>query len=88
MTFETMNTFKIIIPNMNRMVTKERETVVTPQMQKILDYIEENEQITEPEIQGLLEPRKARSFTLAKLMRDEGLISVEGRGDRKRYLKI
>jgi len=84
----TSNTFKIILPNMNRMATKQRETVVTPQMQKLLDYIEENGQITEPEIQELLGLKKTRAFILAKQMRDEGLIRVEGRGDSKRYLKV
>ena len=84
----TSNTFKIILPNMNHMAAKESGTVVTAQMQKILDYIEENGQITELEIQELLGLKKTRSFILAKQMRDEGLIRVEGRGDSKRYLKI
>ena len=84
----TSNTFKIILPNMNRMAAKESGTVVTAQMQKILDYIEENGQITELEIQELLGLKKTRAFILAKQMRDEGLIRVVGRGDSKRYLKI
>lgn len=84
----TSNTFKIILPNMNRATTKESATVVTAQMQKILDYIEENGQITELEIQELLGLKKTRAFILAKQMRDEGLIKVVGRGDSKRYLKI
>ena len=84
----TSNTFKIILPNMNRATTKESATVVTAQMQKILDYIEENGQITELEIQELLGLKKTRAFILAKQMRDEGLIRVEGRGDSKKYLKI
>lgn len=84
----TSNTFKIILPNMNRAATKESSTVVTAQMQKILDYIEENGQITELEIQELLGLKKTRTFILAKQMRDEGLIRVEGRGDSKKYLKM
>ena len=47
-----------------------------------------NGQITELEIQELLGLKKTRAFILAKQMRDEGLIRVEGRGDSKRYLKI
>ena len=84
----TSNTFKIILPNMNRMAAKEGGTVVTAQMQKILDYIEENGQITELEIQELLGLKKTRAFILAKQMRDEGLIRVEGRGDSKKYFKV
>ena len=84
----TPNTFKIILPNMNRMAEKESGTVVTAQMQKILDYIEENGQITELEIQELLGLKKTRAFILAKQMRDEGLIRVEGRGDSKKYIRV
>lgn len=84
----TSNTFKIILPNMNRMAAKESCTVVTAQMQKILDYIEENGEITELEIQELLGLKKTRAFILAKQMRDEGLIRVEGRGDSKKYIRV
>ncbi|MBQ7364833.1 MAG: putative DNA binding domain-containing protein [Clostridia bacterium] len=83
----TQNTFKIILPNMNRAAMKESGAVVTAQMQKILDYIEENGHITEIEIQELLGLKKTRAFLLAKQMRDEGLIRAEGRGDRKKYRK-
>lgn len=84
----TSNTFKIILPNMNRISEKESGTVVTAQMQKILDYIEENGQITELEIQELLGLKKTRAFILAKQMRDEGLIRVEGRGYNKKYTRV
>lgn len=83
----TSNTFKIILPNMNQTTAKESRPVITVQMQKILDYIEENGRITDPEIQELLDLKKTRSFTLAKQMRDEGLIKVDGRGNGKVYLK-
>lgn len=83
----TSNTFKIILPNMNRAMSKENETFITTQMQKILDYVEENGQITDIEIQELLGLKKTRAFTLAKQMRDEGLIRAVGRGTEKRYVK-
>ena len=83
----TSNTFKIILPNMNRATAKEGMPVTTSQMKKILDYIEENGQITDIEIQELLGLKKTRAFTLAKQMRDEGLIKVVGRAAEKRYVK-
>ena len=83
----TSNTFKIILPNMNRATAKEGVPVTTAQMKKILDYIEENGQITDIEIQELLRLKKTRAFTLAKQMRDEGLIKVVGRAAEKRYVK-
>lgn len=82
----TSNTFKIILPNMNRTTAKESGTVVTTQMRKILDYIEENGQITDLEIQELLGLKKTRAFILAKQMRDEGLIKAVGRGSEKKYI--
>ena len=81
------NTFKIILPNMNRATAKESGTGITAQMQKILDYIDENGKITDLEIQDLLGLKKTRAFTLAKQMRDEGLIKVIGRGNEKKYIK-
>jgi ATP-dependent DNA helicase RecG len=56
-------------------------------MQKILDYIDENGKISDLEIQDLLGLKKTRAFTLAKQMRDEGLIKVIGRGSQKVYIK-
>ena len=83
----TSNTFKIILPNMNRAAAKESGKGITSQMQKILDYIDENGKITELEIQDMLGLKKTRAFTLAKQMRDYGLIKVVGRGSQKVYVR-
>ena len=83
----TSNTFKIVLPNMNRVSDNKSGNDISPQMQKILDYIDENGQINETEIQELLSLKKTRAFTLAKQMRDEGLIKVIGRGNEKKYFK-
>jgi ATP-dependent DNA helicase RecG len=85
----TSNTFKIILPNMNRTNDNENSEVsgVTAQMKKILDYIKENGHITDQEIQDLLSLKKTRAFTLAKQMRDDGVIKVVGRGNEKKYIK-
>ena len=83
----TSNTFKIILPNMNTTADiKPEKKPVTAQMQKILDFIKENGQITEKEISNLLGLKKTRTFTVAKQMRDMGLIEAVGRGDDKRYV--
>ena len=76
------------MPNMNAAPAAEPENTaaVTPQMQKVLDYIEANGQITEKEISDLLGLKKTRTFTVAKQMRDLGLIKVVGRGDNKKYM--
>lgn len=83
----TSNTFKIILPNMNRATAKKSSVCITAQMQKILDYIDEKGQITDLDIQDLLGLKKTRAFTLAKQMRDYSLIKVVGRGCDKKYIK-
>jgi len=84
----TSNTFKIVLPNMNTAPVVETgyTSSVTPQMKKVLKHIKENGQISEKEIGDLLGLKKTRSFTLAKQMRDLGLIRVVGRGENKEYL--
>ncbi len=84
----TAHTFKIILPNMNAASIDGQENFAsaTPQMQKVLDHIKKNGQITENEIGELLGVQKTRAFTIAKQMRDLGLIKAVGRGAGKKYL--
>ena len=51
------------------------------------DNSDKNGQITEEEIQSLLNVKRTRAFSIAKQMRDNGLIRVFGRGKNKRYIK-
>ena len=60
---------------------------ITPQMQIVLDFIEENGQITDSEVQELLEIKNTRAYTLMKQMEKEGLIVIVGRGSSKKYMK-
>ncbi|MDO4988065.1 MAG: putative DNA binding domain-containing protein [Synergistes sp.] len=85
----TSNTFKIVLPNMNTLSAKEPKAIpaVTAQMQKILNCISENGRITEKEISLLFGLKKTRVFTIAKQMRDLGLIEVNGRGESKYYTR-
>ncbi len=82
----TSNTFKIVLPNMNVIEETAGKTAASPQMREILDFIRENGQITETEIGELLGLKKTRAFTVAKQMRDLGLIKVVGRGESKKYI--
>ncbi len=88
----TSNTFKMILPNMNTAQAKdhsriESSPVITAQMTKILEYIQEHGKITDEETQVLLDLKKTRAFTLAKQMREMGLIEATGRGKEKYYKK-
>jgi len=86
----TSNTFKMVLPNMNIAVPEEGrdcQAEVTPQMQMVLDYIDENGQITDSEVQDLLHIKSTRAYTIMKKMAEEGRIMVSGRGANKKYLK-
>ncbi len=86
----TTHAFKMVLPNMNAVITAapKQASPVTAQMQKVLDYMNANGQITEKEISDLLGLKKTRTFTVAKQMRDLGLIQVIGRGKSKRYISM
>lgn len=81
----TPNSFKIVLPNMNQAAANAPAPNITTQKKDILDYIGENGSITDLEIQNMLGLKKTRAFTLAKQMRDEGLIRAVGRGSEKKY---
>ena len=81
----TPNSFKIVLPNMNQSAANAPAPSITTQKKDILDYIGENGSITDLEIQNMLGLKKTRAFTLAKQMRDEGLIRAVGRGSEKKY---
>ena len=85
----TQHTFKMILPNKNaalgRDVKEESTIALTSQMKTILRYINEHGYITDAAIEELLSLKKTRAFTIAKQMRDMGLIKAEGRGEKKKY---
>lgn len=82
----TPNTFKIILPNLNRATVAESTEGITAQMQKVLDYIDAHGQITDAELQDLLGLKKTRAYTLIKQMVEKGILRTVGRGSEKRYV--
>ncbi len=86
----TANTFKIVLPNMNSNNAKktvDATVTITSQMQTVLDFIEENGEITDSEVQELLQIKNTRAYMLMKKMEKEGLIVIIGRGSGKKYMK-
>ncbi|MCD8097385.1 MAG: putative DNA binding domain-containing protein [Lachnospiraceae bacterium] len=90
----TSNTFKLVLPNMNTVaaaVEKEASTVektsvaITPQMKTVLDYLAEYGEMTDADLQELLNIKKTRAYLLARQMSDNGLIDIVGRGAAKKY---
>lgn len=90
----THNTFKLILPNMNTASTeaagKKTEAdpnapAITPQMKTVLDYLAEYDEISDEELQELLNIKKTRAYLLTRQMREENLIEIVGKGTAKRY---
>ena len=85
----TQHTFKMILPNKNavpeRDAKEEPTMALTSQMKTILRYINEHGYITDAAIEEVLGLKRTRAYTIAKQMRDMGLLEVEGRGEKKKY---
>lgn len=85
----TSNTFKIVLPNMNAIddtKINKKSVAITPQMQNVLDFIKVNGQITDEEVQKLLDVKSTRAYNLMKQMEKDGLVIIVGRGVDKKYI--
>lgn len=83
----TTNAFKIVLPNMNEEYKAELdESKITYQMHKVMDYIEDNGQATDSELEELLTVKRTRIYNLTHEMMALGLLCIEGRGKDKKYL--
>ena len=59
--------------------------VITPQMKTVLDYLAEYGEMTDDDLQELLNVKKTRAYLLARQMHENGLINIIGRGAAKKY---
>ena len=90
----TPNTFKLTLPNMNAATEENPPTIientpasviVTPQMKMVLDYLTEYGEMSDEDLQELLNVKKTRAYLLARQMNENGLIKIVGRGSGKKY---
>ncbi len=90
----TTNAFKIVLPNMNESgditentvaVMEKASVVITQQMKTVMDYLAEYGEMTEEDLQELLNIKKTRAYLLARQMHENGLIDIIGRGSNKKY---
>ena len=83
----TSNAFKIVLPNMNEAsLLAPDESRITYQMRKVLDYIADNGQATDTELEEILDVKHTRVYNLTREMKELGLLRIEGRGKDKKYL--
>lgn len=90
----TTNAFKIVLPNINAVgsavenvpvVSGKSSTGITPQMKMVMDYLAEYGEMTDEDLQELLNIKKTRAYLLARQMNESGLIDIVGRGAAKKY---
>ncbi len=90
----TANAFKIVLPNMNDAgtatesaseATEKKPVAISPQMKTVLDYLAEYGEMTDEDLQELLNIKKTRAYLLARQMNENGLIDIVGRGAGKKY---
>ena len=90
----TANAFKIVLPNMNACgavaervpeAAEKAPVAITPQMKTVLDYLAEYGEMTDEDLQELLNIKKTRAYLLARQMNENGLIKIIGRGAGKKY---
>ncbi len=90
----TANAFRIVLPNMNAAgaavestpaVTEKVPAAITPQMKTVMDYLAEYGEMTDEDLQELLNVKKTRAYLLARQMNENGLIIIAGRGAGKKY---
>ena len=90
----TNNTFKLVLPNMNASgsitghvpeKSEKAPVVITPQMKMVIDYLTEYGEMTDEDLQELLNIKKTRAYLLARQMSENGLIDIIGRGAAKKY---
>ena len=90
----TTNAFRIVLPNMNVADTVNEDAsvedekavaAITPQMKAILDYLSDYDEMTDEDLQELLNVKRTRAYLLARQMSENGLIDIVGRGNGKKY---
>ena len=65
--------------------TGKSTAAITPQMKTVMDYLAEYGEMTDEDLQELLNIKKTRAYLLSRQMNENGLIDIIGRGAGKRY---
>ena len=65
--------------------TVKATAAITPQMKTVMDYLAEYSEMTDEDLQKLLNVKKTRAYLLTRQMNENGLIDIIGRGTAKKY---
>lgn len=78
------NAFKIILPNSNYLQTEKENS----EEHVILDYLKQNEIITRPEVEKMLEVGTTTAYRILKRMTENGILTQCGKGKNTKYKKL
>ena len=90
----TTNAFRIVLPNMNATDAANEDTpattgkstvAITPQMKTVMDYLAKYDEMTDEDLQELLNIKNTRAYQIARQMHENELIDIIGRGASKKY---
>ncbi len=65
--------------------TGKTPVAITHQMKTVMDYLAEYGEMTDEDLQELLNIKKTRAYLLARQMHENELIDIIGRGANKKY---
>ena len=78
------NAFKIILPNSNYLQIEKENS----EEHVILDYLKQNEIITRPEVEKMLEVGTTTAYRILKRMTENGILTQYGKGKNTKYKKL
>ena len=90
----TTNAFRIVLPNMNATDTANEDTpattgkstaAITPQVKTVMDYLAKYDEMTDEDLQELLNIKNTRAYQIARQMHENELIDIIGRRASKKY---
>jgi len=84
----TSNSFKITLPNMNRSYAPVDKHEFTEQERLIINYLAAHGEMTELDVQKLLDVKKTRAFNIIKRLREMNLVETVGKGAEKKIVPV
>lgn len=84
----TSNSFKITLPNMNRSCAPVDKHELTEQENSIINYLSAHGEMTELDVQKLLDVKKTRAFNIIKGLREMHLVETVGKGADKKIVLV
>lgn len=74
-----------VVNEIAELEVEKSSTKITPQMQMVIDYLRDYDEIADNDLQELLNIKETRAYVLTRQMAKMGLINISGRGKSRKY---